>query len=305
MTLLSRWIQNKGKSLLGNYWHALLTAVALVLIPFTVWLSLAVVALVTLRRGWRDGGLLLLPVLAAHFLLSLTSIAVLPAMCNTLLTFVPCFLAACVLRLTTSWSVVSGVFLVEIVVAAMLLQVFMPDFIMAQYSYIQAAIRELQTNNTLLALTGAENSLGQTVLANYLLGLQMLGVVLSAVMSLMVARSIQSRIYLPGGFRQEMIAFRGNKVVLLLLVVVFIAANHKNVLAINLLPALLLYFLFAGLSLSFQILARKKMLSSLVFLVAPLLLLPFVMLPVYVILGSLDSLINFRLYLPSDEGKTT
>jgi len=65
------------------------------------------------------------------------------------------------------------------------------------------------------------------------------------------------------------------------------------------------YFLLAGLSLGFSVLARKTLMGSLLLLVVPLVLLPFVMLPVYVIFGSLDSLFNFRLYLPTGAGKRT
>ena len=101
-----------------------------------------------------------------------------------------------------------------------------------------------------------------------------------------------------------MLTFRGDKVALLLLVGAFIAANQHNTIAISLLPVLMFYFLLAGLSLSFNVLAKHRPVSSMVLLIASLLILPFIMLPVYVIFGSLDSLFNFRLYLPSDAGKT-
>jgi len=298
-------IRNQAKILLGSYRHALLCAVVFALTPYTLWLSLSVVALVTLRRGWRDGGLVLLPVCGAHVMWSLMSMGSAMALLNTTCTFVPCYLAACALRYTASWRAVAGFFLMGMLVVALLLQVFMPDFIMTQFEYIRSAMRELQVNSTLLAYINDKNSLNRLLLANYLFGIQMVGVVTSAILSLMTARSIQSQLYYPGGFKQEMLAFRANKLALLLFVVVFVAANQQNVLAMNLLPALVFYFLFAGLSFGFQLLSKRKMVSSLVLLVVPIVFLPFVMLPVYVILGSLDSLINFRLYLPSDAGKTT
>ena len=117
-------------------------------------------------------------------------------------------------------------------------------------------------------------------------------------------RSLQSKLFYPGEFRREMLAFRGDKIGLLLLVCMFIAANQHNVIAISLLPILMFYFLLAGLSLSFNVLAKQRPLSLMILLIASLMVLPFIMLPVYVIFGSLDSLFNLRLYLPSDAGKT-
>ena len=174
---------------------------------------------------------------------------------------------------------------------------------MAQFLYFQAALREIQSENALLALINEKSGLNQMILASYLLGLQAVGVFFSASVSLMLARSVQSQLFYPGGFRQEVMAFRGDKVGLLLLVIMFIAAHYQNVLAMCLLPMLVFYFLIAGLSLSFNVLSKQRLLSSTIILVSTLLLLPFVMLPVYVFFGSLDSLFNLRLYLPSDAGK--
>ena len=143
------------------------------------------------------------------------------------------------------------------------------------------------------------------MLANYLLGVQAVGVMLSSILSLALARFVQSQVYYPGGFKQEIFNLRGDKVGLVLLLAMMFAANQGNVIAIDVLPALLFYFLLAGLSLGLNVLAMKKPLGSMVLLIAPPLLLPFVMLPAYVIIGSLDSLFNFRLYLPAGVGKRT
>lgn len=305
MSFVSQFIRNQSKALLANYRHALMCALVFILTPFTTWISLAVIGLVTLRRGYKEGGLLLLPVVLAHFALSLTSVGWIPAVFNTALTFIPCYMAAIVLRYTMSWQIVMAFFLVEMVVIALCLQIGMPDFITAQYVYLQTVIRQLHPSDALVDLVSDKGALNQLMIANYLFGLQMLAVSLSAVMALMTSRLMQSNLYYPGGFKQEMLSFRGNKLALVLLMVVLFAANQKNVLAINLLPALVVYFLFAGLSLSFQIFANKKMLSAVILLMLPLVFLPFIMLPVYVILGSLDSLINFRVYLRTNAGKTT
>ena len=304
MTWLSGFIRKQGQCMLENKWHALLHAVILALLPFTAWLSVAIIALVTLRKGWRDGVWLLVPVTMITFALSLVSMTATIAFINALLTFMPCFLAACVLRSTANWRAVAGLFFLQVIVVALLLQILMPDFIMAQYLYFQSLLRETQAENALLMFINDKTVSNQVIFASYLLGLQAVGVILSACLSLIFARSVQSQLFYPGGLKWEMLAFRGDKIGLVLLVVLLVSALQHSTLAMILLPMLITYFLLAGLSLSFNVLAKQRPRFTGVLLISTLFLLPFIMLPVYVIFGSLDSLFNFRLYLPSDAGKT-
>lgn len=291
-------MRNQAKFLLENPWYAILCAVVLALLPYTSWLSVALIALVTLRKGSREGGVLLAAVLLAHFAFSLTTLTAKLAIINTLLVFMPCYLAAILLRITASWRAVAGGFFLQVTIAMMLLQAMLPDFSMTQFLYFKTALRDLQYDNTLLEFVNGNHGIKDLTLANYLLGIQAAGIVLSAALSLMLARSLQSQLYYPGGFRKEMLDFRGEKLGLFLLVIMMIAASHDNVLAMTILPVLIVYFLLSGLSLGFNLFAKKRPLGSFLLLIAPLLLIPLVMLPVYVVVGSLDSLFNFRLYLP-------
>lgn len=304
MAWLSGVIRKQGQILLENQRYAMLHAAVLALLPYTTWLSVALVVLMTLRKGWRKGILLLVPAISAYFALSFSAMTATIALINTLIVFIPAFVAAGVLRLTTSWRAVASAFFLQIVIAVVLLQMYMPDFIMAQYLYIQAALRELQNDSALLLLINSKTGLNQTVLASYLLGLQTVGIVFSAGLSMLLARFVQSQLFCPGGFKKEMLTFRGDKIDLLLLVILFIAANQQNVIAMSLLPILIFYFMLSGLSLSFNVLAKQRPVRLMVLSIASLVLLPFIMLPVYVIFGSLDSLFNLRLYLLSDAGKT-
>jgi hypothetical protein len=307
MTRLSKLILKQGKLLLENKRYATFSAVLLAIGPHTAWLSLVVIALVTLRKGWRAGSFLLMPVLTVHLAISYASFtySVNDAIANSLLTFLPCYLAACTLRFTTSWRMVSGVFFLQALLIVLLLQIFMPEFIMAQYMYLQAMIRETQPNSVLLSFLSDTNPVMQATLANSLLGIQIVLVVLLAATSLMLARLLQSQLFYPGGFKQELIMFRGNRIGSLMLVCIFVAAMQHNVVAINILPLLMLYFVLAGLSLCVHALEKKKSWMIVLMLITPVVLVPFVFIPVYIILGSLDTLFNFRLYLPSKAGNAT
>ena len=297
-------ISQQGKKLLDNNRHAMLYAVILALIPYTTWVSLAIIALVTLKKGWRDGAMLLMPVMTAFLACSVAVAPIKLGIINTLLAFIPCYIAACVLGMTASWRTVAGVFFLLMLTCAILFQVFMPEFISAQYHYLTAAMSELNPDVLPKALANFRGS-NPLVLANYLFGLQLASLVLSAALPLTLARSVQSQLYYPGGYRQEMHALRGNKLGLLMLVLMIAAASQGKFIAMNILPLLIMYFLFAGLSVCFYALAGKKIRGASLILVLPLILAPFIMLPVYVILGSLDSLFNLRFYLPTIAGKTT
>jgi hypothetical protein len=304
MTGLNGVICKQGQLLLGSKWHALFQVILLALLPYASWLSVAIVALVTLRRGWKDGGWLLVPAIIANAALSLASTTVTIAVVNALLIFAPCYLSSIVLRARACWSSVAIVLFLQIIAVVLLLQLLMPDFIMAQYLYLQALLREMQPDNVLLAFVGDKNTINPMFFASYLLGIQTVGVVFSAMISLIVARSIQSQLFYPGEFKREIMAFRCDKRGLLFLAVLLVAAYQQSVIAMSLLPMLLFYFVLSGISVSCHILAKRKTWQTLTVLAATLFFLPFIMLPVYVLLGSLDSVFNFRLYLPSDAGKT-
>ncbi len=114
MTRLKGFMQKQAHMLLDNKQYALMYALFLALFPYTAWMSIVIIALITLRKGWREGALLLLPVVTVHLGCALISVPTIAAVINTLTLFIPCYVAACILRLTTSWQSVVGVFFLQI-----------------------------------------------------------------------------------------------------------------------------------------------------------------------------------------------
>ncbi len=304
MIHVNGFIHQQARRILENKRYALLLSVLLVWMPYATWMSLSIIALVTLRKGWREGALLLMPVMTAYFARSLASVPTIAAIVNTLLTFVPCYFATCVLGKTTSWRSVAAFFCAFIGSCVLLLQIWMPELIAAQYQYVSSAIREVHPE-AFARFVNDTNAVNQQVLANYLFGLQLVGVVFAAILPLTLARAVQSQLYYPGGFNQEMHGFRGNKMGLLIALTVLIGVSQDQFIAINMLPLFVFYFLLTGMSLCAHALSLKKIRGRPLLLVTPMLLVPFVTIPVYVILGSLDCLFNLRLYLLSRAGKTT
>ena len=304
MIHVNGFIHTQARRILENHRHALVFAVLLAVMPYTTWMALSIIALVTLKKGWREGALLLMPVMTAYFARSLVSVPTMVASVNTLLTFLPCYFAAFVLGKTVSWRSVAAFFCVLIGSCVLLLQIFMPEMIAAQYQYVTSVIREVHPEAFARFLNDT-SGFNQQVLANYLFGLQLVGVVIAATLPLVLARSVQSQLYYPGGFTQEMHGFRGNMTGLLMALIVWIGVSQDKFTAINMAPLFVTYFLLTGMSLCVHALSMKKIRARPLILVIPMLLVPFVMIPVYVILGSLDSLFNLRLYLPASAGKTT
>lgn len=300
MTRLGDLLRKQGHFLLENDYYALLYIVICALIPFTAWLSAAIVALVTLRKGWLDGFRGLAFGISSLLILSLMSMPLFGAFVTTMMAFLPCYLAAVVLRATASWRITGGFIVLQALLGIILIHWLTPEFITAQYQYIQVILKQLEADSSVNSLLDNQN---QVIFSNYLVGIQVVSVVVSTLVSLMLARSVQARIFYPGGYKQEMLNFRASGWGVALLILVAIGAYQYNPIALSCLPVLVLYYVCAGLSLSFNILAKGRGISTLLLLVIPLVLVPFVMLPVYVIFGVLDSLFNFRIRLQNVGGK--
>lgn len=291
------FILKEATRLLAQDRVAMLYAFLLMLIPYTGWLSLAILALVTLRKGWQHGSVLLIPVMTAHILVSLYGGLSLPvALVAALVRSTPCYLAASVLRFSVSWKVVALSLLMFVLAGAFSLHCFAPHFIQAQYMVLEAMLKSMESGQIILNFWQGFN-LKSDVLAEFLFGFQAVGLILTTLIPIWFARSIQSKLYYPGEFRQEMLSFRGDRWSVGLLLIFSIGAYGHYPLAMNGLPLVLFYFILAGLSFGAQILSKMKPLGMFAMLFAPLMLLPWVVLPIYIMLGAFDGLFNFRLYL--------
>lgn len=296
-------ITREATRLLSQDRVALLYAFVLMLVPYTSWMALSILALVTLRKGWQHGGVLVVPVITAHVILSLISnIPLSVALIAAVVRILPCYAAACVLRVSTSWRIVALMLLMLALVWALALQLFLPHFIQAQFTYLETTLRELDAGRVVLDFWQSLH-IEPELLAHYLFGFQVVGLVLTTLMPLMFARSIQSRLFYPDEFRKELLSFRGDKISIALLVLFVLGAYQGYSLAIDGAPLVLLYFIFAGLSFGAQVLEKMKTLGAITVLFVPLMLLPVVVVPVYVMLGAFDSLFNFRLYLRENVSK--
>tara|TARA_R110002126_G_scaffold273866_1_gene418740 strand:- start:286447 stop:287367 length:921 start_codon:yes stop_codon:yes gene_type:complete len=295
--------QRQARRVLDEDRYALASVAILSVLPYMGWLALALIALVALRKGWHSAGVLVLPALVGHMLLALKNVPISGAVFSAVLNVVPCYLAGIVLGVTSSWRAVAAVLFGVMMSGALFIQVVSPDFIVSQYDHLQTLMRSLASGDVNVLDFWESHEVSPLVLAHYLLGVQAASLAFSAMVPLLFARSIQSQLFYPGGFQQELLNFRGDKLSLAVFILICTSAYSDLFLAINGLPLVLFYFILAGLSLAASLLSRIRPLGVLVLLLVPTVLLPWVMLPLYVLLGAFDSLFNVRLYLSSKTEK--
>lgn len=285
-----------SKALLENKQHAVMVAAILSVLPFASWLSVALVSLVTLRKGAKPGFELLLPALVIHSVPLMMLVPTSSALINTLITYVPCYVAALGLRRTASWQVVCALFLAQIFCAFSFIQCFAPDFVIGQFAQFKKLLSHYPEYQQLIDT--ATGNINPVDLAQLFFGIQIVSVVASALISLVFARLIQAKLFMPGGLKAELMDFRSGRLAFLLFIGVCIGSYYEIACAINLFPLVFGYFLLSGCSLVYFILVRKWQAKVVLLLLLLVVLQPTLVLFASIILGSLDSLFNFRLYLP-------
>lgn len=296
MLRLTGLVKKQAELILSSRKNALLYAVVLTLLPYCTWLAMMVVALITLRKGEQEGGRILGGVMLVHGLTVLTTVSPSVALFNTIILFAPTYLAACALRMTSSWQAVATVMFLLTLVSSVVVQTLIPEWVMSQYAALQSILQASQPDHALVKWLNDASGVPNVVMANYSLGIQLMCAVISVWSTLLMARSLQARLFYPGGFTQELLSFRGNRLSSIVMLLLFGAAWQWNVVAINVLPVLILFYLMAGLSLCASfVMGKKSSRMLLALLILPLLFMPFVVLPLYIVLGLLDSVFNIRL----------
>lgn len=288
---MGNFLQKQGLYLLTNRSYAYLLTALLAVIPFASWLSLSVIALVTLRKGSYEGFKILITGLLLAVLMSSQS-SVIPFELPTILaTYGLTYISALALRAALDLKMLVAAIAALSILIIILVHGLWPELIIQQLDVLIGLFQKVLPEGQMLQVVLADK-LNKTVLANYLLGIQVLSIVISALSSLMMARYVQSLLFYPGGLRQELLSFKAAKVFVLGLLLTSIGVYYHYPLAISCLPILLVYVMSAGILVLFKLIAKKKDWLTMLFLFVPLIIAPYVMLPIYVLFGSLDSWFN-------------
>ena len=267
--------------------QAAFVAIIAALLPMLYWASAAAVALITLRKGTSDGaGVLvwaLLPAGAWAFSGDPTPLAVITG----------AFLLAITLRETVSWAKVlmlalpigalAGIGL-ETVLDGLLGQVIEATEKFLSQSAHQSGEVNLDTERLRLLLVGGLGSVHTAFM----------------VLSLILARSWQSGLYNPGGFKQEFHVLKLPQMYTAILLASLLTIYQLELDFMRWLPLLLLPWIFAGIALIHGSLAKRDLGRSwlIAFYLAIVFIGPYVI-TLLVFAAILDSFVDFRARIPA------
>ncbi len=255
------------------------------LIPLMYWFSAAVVALITLRKGLQQGGIIFfwatLPAMA--WLWSVSDPGPLIALCMV-------FLMAGVLRETISWQltlVTGAVISLSLGWAAPYL---MPEVIQTLRELAEPFFRELARQSEQDFTSELQQELESMMVAGFVTSFY--GVAIGA---LCLARSWQAKLFNPGGWQEEFYQIRIEPRLLFAGVLLMFIAPGLGLNASVIQFTLAVTLIFGGIALIHSVIYRKKMAKHWLvgFYISIFLLFPTVLVLV-VILAIVDSLIDFR-----------
>lgn len=287
-----KWVIRVSEKILNNRTQAIFFAVIFSFLPYLLWLSLAVIALIVLRKGSYEGLLVMILPFLVH-LTKLTLIAPYPlVLIDLLLRFGLPFIGACLLRQFIDWGIVISTFISILSCLTIILFWYLPDFQTIQLKLMKIVLAELQSKYFIEFSYGNKQFI-QLVMKT-LLGCQAVYLLGLSLLSLVFARIVQSILYNRGGFLVEVRQLKAHWFWVFFLVMILVQSTFEDsIIASNLIPMIGFYFILTGFSfLQCQMDSLSKKECSLLNVVA-ILTFPISLIPL-IFIGVLDSLFNFR-----------
>ncbi len=278
--------------------QAVIVGLLFTILPLFGWVSNVIVSLVTLRKGAKEGAIVLLwVILPAVVAASLGNrlIIVYGIIGGSLFTYV----LALILRQTQSWKAVLTASLLLGLLAVLLVHLWIPNI--AEIWVNQFDHYALLVKNQ---FNVAVNTAHLQFFAKFATGFQVAFISLSVLINLILARGFQSMLYNPGQLRPELKNVRLSLWEVLVLLVVGILGFLGIVMAQDALPVVGLIFVLAGLSVFHAVTDLKNIANKWIFLFYILLAVFFPYIAAALILFAvIDSVINVRYQLKRNVNK--
>jgi hypothetical protein len=276
------------------------TLISLLLPPLIVF-SNAAIALITLRKGWQQG---ILYTLLATATLVVASLLLKQQASSGLIagivTWLPMVLIASALAMTKSWGKTLTLILVLSVAGVLLFHLAHSDAA-AYWKPVLEQIKPMLQQ----AYQLSESDLDVTInnAAAWMTGTFAATLAMIAILSLIIARNWQARLFNPGGFGEE---FRqvtiGKQASIALLVGIVMAVLTAHPLIIELIMVGVAIFMFQGLSLAHSIVKQRKMsIRWLIGLYVLMFLLLIQMIVLLATFGLVDNFADFRKKIANKE----
>lgn len=248
-----------GNFVLSGRWQAALAALILTLLPLVGWIGIMVMALVTLRKGPKEGAVVLFAVMLPDLVWALMGHPQ-GLIDNVVYGSLLVYAAAVVLRTWPSWTLVLEISTALGVLGVLIAHLFVTDINAWWMHYFQQVLTE---TGTLINTAGSAQAKQNWVLykgaleqpgileflAKLATGMFIAFNIFGSLLNLVLARLWQASLFNPGGLRKELYQVRLHAVCIVALFLVVVATWLGMNLAWDLLPLLLLPFFSAGISL--------------------------------------------------------
>lgn len=283
-----------GNLFLCQRWQAMTAAAALCLLPFFAWLAVVGVSLVTLRRGMKEGSMVMVAVIATAGIVTWSQTTSVIPLAELLLELTLSWLLAGILSRTVSWSCTLICWTGLLAILTTVLSLGAPGY---EAAIKQAGLNVLHYWQSKQLLENVSIDVVFEQIESYLLGFHIVLLGLAVLLNLWMARAIQARMFNPGGLQQELLALRLNKYHVLMLLVgllgsLFWASSLANaVLLVSCLP-----FVLAGLSILHWYVKQWPYSRSIILFPGYLLVIAFMPLSLVplIILGGMDVWYDLR-----------
>jgi len=270
------------------------TLISLLLPPLIVF-SNAAIALITLRKGWQQG--IVFTLLATATLVFISMIVKQNAGSGViagLVNWFPMVLLASTLAMTQSWNKTLLLILALSAVGILLFHLVNPDaqaFWKPMLEQMKPMLQNMQTSQNVGKLDETINNAASWMTGTFAAALAIINII-----SLIIARSWQSRLYNPGGFGEEFRQIRiGKQASIALIVAIVVALLSANQVIVELIMAGLAVFMFQGLSLAHAMVKQRGMNGRwLIGLYILMFLLPVQMIVLLATFGIIDNFADFR-----------
>lgn len=274
--------------------QAILVSLMFSCVPFLAFLGYAVMGLVTLRKGAKDGGLIVLCLAIPPVIVMLTThnpwIFVWNYLCGAVLVW----LFAVLLRETRSWQ---RVFQLAVCVGVLGIIIFHMVNGNAHAWWISTLKQDIATvqNNLKMKLSSEQQASMFHGIARIATGMQAFTLLLGNLVALILARWWQSILYNVGGFKKEWHQLRVDKVTTVIAILLIAMAVVGPAVLLDCVPVMVIPFLMSGIGLVHFWCEGQHTIRLIAFYVLLVLFLPYVI-GLLVAVMVIDSFFNLRKY---------
>lgn len=285
-----------GEYINQSWKHASLVALVFAIVPLLGWVSVVIMALITLRKGAQQGLIVLLVASIPSIVLLYLGVNV-PWVIIMLLGNILTWVLAIVLRNQVLWSSVLTTCIVSTVLVAFTLRLVFPNLDAVWYSILHVLYIQANKDASIFWQIPANIDLNTYVrtMSRLITPVLILVQVVLSVTNLLIARWWQASLFNPGGFGKEISQIRLGYVVLGFALIVLAAIFFGIKAGWDVLPTIIAAFFFVGIVVFHQIVKQKKSKVAWLWLFYGLLVLLFpYSLLIVAGLGITDAFIDFR-----------